>query len=85
MYSYYECGSIKGHGMYVGILMTDLSYFSGLLLSTLTCVVCNVPQQLAPEGVAGRSREVGGLEKKERRRVVLEWSCSSKEFILVFK
>ena len=24
LYSYYECGSIKGHGMYVGILMTEV-------------------------------------------------------------
>lgn len=48
-YSYYECVTIIGHGMYVGICMT--------------CAVCNVPHQLVPEEVAGCSREVEDLEK----------------------
>ena len=47
--SYYECVTIIGHGMYVGIFMT--------------CAVCNVPHQLVPEEVAGCSREVEDLEK----------------------
>ena len=49
LYSYYECVTIIGHGMYVGICMT--------------CAVCNVPHQLVPEEVAGCSREVEDLEK----------------------
>ena len=56
--------------MYVVILMTEVCTSVVLQwLGTLyvNCVVCNVPQQLVPEGVAGRSREVGVLEKRERK------------------